>query len=211
MSGSRASEVPLSSPGMWYLFDYGMVISTAPEPADWDALQAQAGRDLAHADSRYWTHREAFDAGTLTPADYWAAVLGRTVEEERLAVLEDLDAAQWSRLNPATVGVLQSLADEGARLALLSNMPEGMSERYLRESSWAQYFEKTYFSGPLRMTKPDRRIFEHVLRDLPAAPGDVVFIDDNTRNISAAQALGFRTVLFGAGTDLRRELADLRR
>ncbi len=203
---------PLSRSGTWYLFDYGMVLSTEPEPADWAALERETGmQQLAAASSPYWAHREDYDAGIHSPADYWTQVLGTSVSPERLRVLQDLDVQQWSHLNPATLSVLETLSGEGAQLALLSNMPAGMAARYLQESQWPAYFARTYFSGQLGMIKPHRRIFDHVLRELGAAGADVVFIDDNVRNIEAARALGLHTVHHVPGTDLRKELADFRK
>lgn len=197
------------SSGTWYLFDYGKVISTEPEPADWAALERETGLQLAPASSPYWAHREAFDAGVASPAEYWARVLGRdSVDADKVRALEDLDAAQWSHLNPETLRILETLAGAGAQLALLSNMPVRMSERYLRESSWPAYFTRTFFSGQLGLIKPDVRIFEHVLNELAAAPGDVLFVDDNLPNIEAARSLGLRTVHFGPETDLERQLAS---
>ena len=203
------SRLRLSRPGTWYLFDYGMVISTAPEPEDWQALHDATGMDLQPAASSYWAAREDFDAGTVTPEQYWTGVLGRPVSAEEVRSLEALDAAQWSHLNANTLEVLRTLADEGARLALLSNMPEELSRRYVAEATWPGYFSKLYFSGRLRLVKPDPRIFEHVAADLKAAPRDIVFIDDNAANIATAEKLGFSTVQHTDETDLRAELARL--
>lgn len=214
MSPHRARP-RLSRPGTWYLFDYGMVISTAPEPADWQVLAAALGLEdddaaqLAQPGSRYWRRREEFDAGALSPDDFWSDALGRPATAEEVERLEALDAAQWGHLNPATAAVLDDLQGEGARLAVLSNMPAGMSRRYTAHASWAPRFDRLFFSGQLRMTKPDRRIFDHVAEELGAPAEDIVFIDDNEANIAAAQALGFRTVHHEPGTDLRAELAAL--
>lgn len=208
MRRNPASQMSrLSRPGLWYLFDYGMVISTEPEPADWQALHRATGLDLQPPGSPYWAHRAGFDAGTATPEQYWAGVLGRVPGTEELRKLEALDAAQWSHLNPNTLAVLDTLQNEGASLALLSNMPDAMSRRYTAESVWPRYFSRLYFSGQLRMMKPDPRIFDHVAADLGARPGDIVFIDDNSLNIAAAKKLGFQTVLHTPVTDLREELA----
>jgi len=199
----------LSRPGTWYLFDYGMVISAAPVPEDWDALRSVAGMDLRAASSPYWATRLEYDGGVLSPAEYWNSVLGRPIGGDDLDQLEELDARLWSRLNPRTLEVLEFLAGEGAQLALLSNMPEGMSYRYESEASWPAFFAIRYFSGRLRMVKPEPEIYRHVLEGLGAAPEDVVFIDDNPANIEAAEALGMRVVLHTAGTDLSRELGPL--
>ena len=201
----------LSRPGLWYLFDYGMVISTEPEHADWQALHRATGLDLQPAGSSYWARRGDFDAGTTDHGQYWTGVLGRAPNPDQLRKLEALDAAQWSHLNPDTLAVLDTLRDEGASLALLSNMPTEMSRRYTAEAAWPRYFSRLYFSGQLRMMKPDPRIFEHVATDLKARPADIVFIDDNAVNIAAAKEQGFQTVLHTGTIDLRTELARLAR
>ncbi|GAB3530964.1 HAD family phosphatase [Arthrobacter tecti] len=190
----------------WYLFDYGMVICTAPEPSDWALLEGATGLDLQPVTSAYWIHRELFDAGELSPAEYWSRVVGRRISDQLVDKLEALDAAQWSHLNAATMSVLEAMQIRGCNLALLSNMPVGMSDRFVAASPWIGYFSRRFFSGQLGMTKPDVRIFEHVLAELPAQPGQIVFIDDNAANIETATTLGFRTVRHTGETDLRNEL-----
>ncbi|WP_277665155.1 HAD family hydrolase [Arthrobacter koreensis] len=195
--------------GTWYLFDYGKVISTEPLAEDWDALGEAAGLDLRSPSSSYWAARLEYDGGGLSPAEYWASVLGRPVGGDDLDRLEELDARLWSRLNPRTLEVLDFLAAQGAHLALLSNMPEGMSHRYESEAAWPGFFSARYFSGRLRMVKPEPQIYRYVLKGLGAAPEDVVFIDDSRANIEAAEALGMRVVLHKEDTDLRQELVLL--
>ena len=172
-------------------------------------LGEAAGLDLRSPSSSYWAARLEYDGGGLSPAEYWSSVLGRPVGGDDLDRLEELDARLWSRLNPRTLEVLDFLAAQGAHLALLSNMPEGMSHRYESEAAWPGFFAARYFSGRLRMVKPEPQIYRHVLKSLGAAPEDVVFIDDNRANIEAAEALGMRVVLHKEDTDLRQELALL--
>ncbi|MFC7860896.1 HAD family hydrolase [Arthrobacter koreensis] len=199
----------LPASGTWYLFDYGRVISTEPLAEDWDALGEAAGLDLRSPSSSYWAARLEYDGGGLSPAEYWSSVLGRAVGGDDLDRLEELDARLWSRLNPRTLEVLDFMAGQGAHLALLSNMPEGMSHRYESEAAWPGFFVARYFSGRLRMVKPKPQVYRYVLKGLGAAPEDVVFIDDNRANIEAAEALGMRVVLLREDTDLRQELALL--
>lgn len=186
----------------WLLFDYGMVISDAPQESDWDRLQRATGLDLRHHEGPYWRSRLEFDAGRIDAAAYWSRVIGGSVPADLLAHLEELDAAQWSHLNPCTVSALETLHSRNQRLALLSNMPAGMAATYSSEAGWVQYFGQLFFSGVLGMAKPDRRIFDHVLGVLGARPEHVLFIDDNDANIAAARGLGLQTVLFRPGMDL---------
>lgn len=186
----------------WFLFDYGMVISDAPREADWARLRQATDLDLEHHESPYWRSRLDFDAGRLDAAAYWSAVIGGSVSAELVGQLEELDAAQWSHLNPGTISALETLHSRNQRLALLSNMPAGMAATYSSESGWVQYFRQLFFSGVLGMVKPDRRIFDHVLSVLGARPEHVILIDDNDSNIAAARSLGLQTVHFRPGMDL---------
>jgi len=51
-------------------------------------------------------------------------------------------------------------------------------------------FEKVYYSHELGMRKPDRAIYEFVLRDAGIVPEETLFIDDREENILAARELG---------------------
>lgn len=193
----------------WYLFDYGMVLSTAPQPDDWARLQEATGVDQQPPTSAYWTNRVAFDAGELEPEQYWSQAAGRPLTDEQVAGLEALDAAQWAHLDPRTTAVLETLHGRGARLALLSNMPAAKSRRYEAEADWTRFFSHLFFSGRLRLAKPDPRVFRHVLDVLGARPERVLFVDDNATNVASARELGLRTVHHAPGTDLAEELAAL--
>jgi putative hydrolase of the HAD superfamily len=201
----------ISRADTWYLFDYGLVISTAPEPQDWHELHLATGLELCPPTSPYWANREAFDAGALSPADYWSGVLGSPVDAERIELLETLDARQWSHLNEQTISVLNLLGSEHAKLALLSNMPAPMAQRFIAASPWAKHFSKMFFSGQLGLTKPDQRIFDHVAAALETPPRNIVFIDDNAANIAAARKLGFKTILHSEDVDLLAELGNFTR
>ncbi|MGO1518191.1 MAG: HAD family hydrolase [Arthrobacter sp.] len=190
----------------WYLFDYGMVIAAAPAAGDWDRLEQTAGRELRAPGSTYWAHRHSFDAGALDSPSYWSAVLERPVEPAEAENLDRLDTGLWSHPDPRTREVLRSLESRGASMAVLSNMPARMSQIFEAEGWWTGYFEHLIFSGPLRLAKPDPRIYEHALATMGAEASDVVFIDDKRENIDAAAALGLETVHYTADTDLAAEL-----
>ncbi|WP_026552408.1 HAD family phosphatase [Arthrobacter sp. H20] len=189
----------------WYLFDYGMVISNAPILEDWQNLEEATGVHLMAQGSPYWQHRLDFDAGRHTSVEYWSLVTGRHVTDNQTDLLDTLDANQWSHFNLDTLDLLEELSGRGARLALLSNMPAPMVTRF-EEASWTSYFQKMYFSSALKLVKPQREIFEFVLRDLGAEPLEVIFVDDAPVNVDAARELGIDARLHQPGIDLQREL-----
>ncbi|MCU1574448.1 MAG: haloacid dehalogenase [Micrococcaceae bacterium] len=198
--------VAQARPGHWFLFDFGMVISLAPESEDWRALEEVAGVELESQTSGYWRHRREYDAGRLDPVQYWSRALGRPVSGGSANQLDALDARQWSHCNLDTLDVLEELEGSGAGLALLSNMPAPMAATFSSSSPWVRYFSRLFFSGQLGLLKPDPAIFQHVLGELNADPGTVTFIDDVAENVEAADRLGLRTVHFSAGIDLETAL-----
>lgn len=63
-------------------------------------------------------------------------------------------------------------------------------------------FNKIYLSQEIGMRKPNREIFEYVLRDISAQPEDVLFIDDSIQHIESASQLGMNTHLLTNIDDL---------
>ena len=115
---------PISLSPRVVVFDYGEVISRAPSEADRAALVARAGADESAFWPAYWERRDELDQGTLSIAEYWAAVadrLGRSWGEIDVHELWALDHRGWLSVDPATLAVLHALRDGGTRMALLSN------------------------------------------------------------------------------------------
>lgn len=82
------------------------------------------------------------------------------------------------------------------RLLMLSNMNPFHWDYALREyfkNDVHKYFEKVYLSYELGMTKPDRGIFEYMIKDSGINPDETLFLDDSEKNCLGAQALGIHT------------------
>jgi 2-haloacid dehalogenase len=108
-----------------------------------------------------------------------------------------------------TVAILADLAGDGVPCYALSNMEaETFPLRYDRYPFFA-LFDGIVISGVEGMAKPDREIFELVLRRFGLRAGSSLFIDDNAENIEAATALGMPTVHFESPDGLRRSLRAL--
>lgn len=55
------------------------------------------------------------------------------------------------------------------------------------------YCDKFYASFEMKITKPDPRIFELMVRDSGMIPSETLFVDDGQLNVEAAEKLGFVT------------------
>ncbi len=55
-------------------------------------------------------------------------------------------------------------------------------------------FEKVYYSHEIRLRKPDKEIYEYVLKDSHLDPSETVFIDDAIVNVEAAKESGMNAI-----------------
>ena len=61
-------------------------------------------------------------------------------------------------------------------------------------------------SGHVGVVKPDPCIYEILFERVGRRPNELLFIDDSTANVRAAEALGMPAIHFTPGVDLEKEL-----
>lgn len=71
------------------------------------------------------------------------------------------------------------------------------------------YVDKIYTSYEAGSTKPDRGIFDYMIKDSGLNPAETIFVDDGASNIAIGQALGFVTLHPENGEDWRPRLDKL--
>ena len=69
--------------------------------------------------------------------------------------------------------------------------------------------EDMVISGVEHVMKPDTRIFELALQRFGIKAEETMFIDDNPKNVAAANALGITGILFEGKDKLQLELEKL--
>jgi HAD superfamily hydrolase (TIGR01509 family) len=149
------------------------------------------------------------DRGTLTESEALARLQQRTGRP--VAELSGLFDAVRGSLRPKadTLALLKSLARRDVPLYCLSNMPAS-TFAYLREQhAFWNVFKGIVISGEIKMAKPEREIFEYLLRRYALAAADTVFVDDHAPNIEAAQKVGLHTVWFRDAAQCALELEQL--
>lgn len=88
----------------------------------------------------------------------------------------------------------------GYKIYILSNYSaEGFA--YVRDrNDFFNMADGIVVSAHINMVKPDDEIFLYIRDKYALIPSETIFIDDSKANIDAAEALGFRTILF---TDIK--------
>ena len=149
----------------------------------------------------------------MEPADH-----GDISKEELFARLSALSGeaakdieAEFSRLaviNRDTVEVIKALKGK-YKVGLLSNaQAEWLEGIFLREDLHG-LFDLEVISGRVRATKPSAEIYRIALERLNVTADEAVFIDDNPKNVAAAEALGIHGIVFESADKLRCDLSDL--
>ena len=195
-----------------------------------DAVVFDLGGVLIDWDPRYLYRRlfadpaemESFLARICTSEWHRAHDLGADIAEScrRLAALHPGYAAEimaWAERSEemvagqfdAAVTVLSDLKAAGVRCYALSNMePDLFAVRQAR-FPFLEWFDGHVISGIEGVAKPDRRIFEILLRRHGLEPPATVFADDSAANVEAARELGIVALRYTSVGQLRQDLRAL--
>jgi HAD superfamily hydrolase (TIGR01509 family) len=160
---------------------------------------------------RMWLRSESvrqFETGQID-ADQFA---DRVIAEFGLAVQPQVfleSFTGWpSGLYPGTLEMLARIP-RSYRRALLSNSNSLHWPRVLNDMGLGPAFDSHFVSHLTGKIKPDADAFEHVVDSLGCMPGQVLFLDDNSLNVDAAQSFGMHAIRVLGATEAQRALTDL--
>lgn len=128
----------------------------------------------------------------------------------------DLIEAFYGRWPEMLAGPISGTVD------ILNEIQQQQSHQLLALTNWSaetfpvawerydflRHFEDILVSGRVNLKKPDPAIYQLLINQHGLSPNSVVFIDDNARNIKAAQQLGLHTIHFTSPEALRQELQE---
>ena len=124
----------------------------------------------------------------------------------------DLYTERWPETlggsHEGTVAILHELKARGTPLYGLSNWSAEMFPHAEAKYEWLELFDGVVVSGRVKMVKPDRDIFDNLLRTNDLQAQDLLFIDDHDPNVDAARSYGIHAHHFTDPDDLRQELVS---
>ncbi|MEQ9825187.1 MAG: HAD family phosphatase [Puniceicoccaceae bacterium] len=180
-----------STPVQTVLFDWGGVIIENPVEGILNHVR-QHIPGIA-PDAFEGNAMVAFQKGELEELEFWHRAGAPTSMS-----LESFGGSLWRQAfehsyeeRPEVLHIAQILQQNGIRTAVLSNT-EKPSVAMLMDRGYT-CFDTYCFSCDWGMVKPEHRIYERCLQTLKVdEASSVLFIDDKSENIAAAQALGIR-------------------
>ena len=196
-----------------FVFDFGAVLfHWQPVP-----LLRRVLPGLAHdeASARHWVGRVfqgfggdwgEFDRGLIGRAEVVQRIAARTgLAEPQVAAVVDAVLVDLTPM-PASEALVRRLQAAGQPLYFLSNMPAPFADHLERQYPVLSAFQAGVFSSRVRLSKPDPAIFALAARRFGQAPGELVLLDDSPANVAAAQAAGWRALLFADALQAEAEL-----
>jgi putative hydrolase of the HAD superfamily len=180
--------------GLSLFEDLGAIERAFARPAgtlDWSG-------PLEGRDDPLW---RAMQAGELTERDYWH----RRAEELGARVGRPLDVVGMIRaarehdpdgcVRPEARALIDAARAAGRRVGLLTNeLVLFYGEALARRLRVLDAFDTIVDGTWTRILKPDPRAYRMACVALDAAPADVVFVDDQRRNVDGALACGLQAI-----------------
>lgn len=177
------------------IFDFGNVLCFPPSPQK----IAQAGEFCGMSEpaflEAFWKERLKYDAGRLTPLEYWTTVTNAAFAQANLARLIEIEVAFWTDYDDRPLRWIAALRAAGVRVGMLSNLPQVLAED-LRTKDYFRHFDHVTLSYERLTVKPQAAIYRHAVDGVGVAAEEVLFLDDKLPNVHGAIDAGLRAELF---------------
>jgi epoxide hydrolase-like predicted phosphatase len=147
------------------------------------------------------------DNGDISTAEAIEAIsLKSSLQKEEIAHIFKLRTGMMFPLDQ-NVRLLPGLKKQGYRLYFLSNFPIDIFEEIKTGYFFFRYFDGGVISSEVKVSKPDRHIFEIFLEKYSLAAEECLFIDDIEINVRSAEGLGMKGLVTFGSEEISKELA----
>lgn len=155
-------------------------------------------------ESTYW---RLFDQDRADRDECNAIVLKKAYEDGYGPEMERVQRRwlelMWTRDD--TVELVRELREKGVGVYYLTNMPRDVWPEFVGRGL-RDLFLGGVASFEVKVTKPDRRIYEALFARCALTPSECLFFDDMPANVEGARKAGMDGVLFQDAAGARQEL-----
>lgn len=89
---------------------------------------------------------------------------------------------------------------------LVSDHSKYRADDLLKNVGLGRYFNGAFFSGYVGYTKEERKFFEKVLKEIDLKPHEVLYFDDDPKNVDTAKSLGIKARVYVSFQELKKVL-----
>lgn len=145
---------------------------------------------------------EGMDEDSISVEDYQKLVLSRLPEKYHALAVDLLN--NWENSMTFTDGIcdyLKELKEKGYKLYILSNMTRHFIKNAYKFDDGFKYFDGIVYSAPIKLLKPDVRIYQYICNEYNLKPEECLFVDDLKENLAGAARLSIKTFWFQNNLD----------
>lgn len=148
------------------------------------------------------------DRGVITEEEAVNRICDRNRANDQL--IRDVMVDWYDILAPMedVVDILKELKFLGYKIYFLSNFHLLAFENVSRRYEFFENFDGGIVSYKEKLLKPENGIYDKLVSTYGIEPSESIFIDDTEENITSAERLGFKTVLFTSSNDLKEKLIE---
>jgi HAD superfamily hydrolase (TIGR01509 family) len=175
--------------GMLYIFDMGGVLAyntdVFPDVFGFLGITSEQFSNLAGKDM------ERFLNGEVTTDEFWSSFsirYGKKVKEELFGKFFS------PRLDQGVMEIIKQLKND-SRVVCGTNTFDPHYD-YLLDHGYYDIFDAVFASNKIGVSKPKPDFYRYILNDEGIKPEDALFVDDSEVNVSAAEKLQIKSVLF---------------
>lgn len=136
------------------------------------------------------------DRGVIPVENFEDAFVANAPEYEVQIRKAYREMGRMIQLMPHTMPWVKTLKERGYRLYVLSNYGEYLFLRSKDRLDFMPYMDGAVISYQIQMIKPDREIYEYLLKKYELIPEECVFLDDRPENVEGAKAVGMSGIQF---------------
>lgn len=188
-------------------FDFGGVLG--PDADDWSDTFKQipklTGLTESALQNLFNLHWPKLKVGKKSMKTFWQFVAKESPKEINPNKLREI----YNKSIYVKKEVLKLIGDlrKKYKVILLANDSDDDYMIKTKKLKLNKVFDKLYYSSQLGTSKPDKEIFEYVLKDQKVSPGEALFIDNQENNIKTGGALKINSILYKNLPQLQKDLA----
>ncbi len=190
------------------VFDWGGVLAKNVMPDIFSYVSSKLGVDTETLIPVYEKYQHDFLINTISERKFWEKVAAdlEVATPDNPGLFEEALGNFYEPKN-RMLKVVKTLKERGIMTGLLSDAEKGAAKLYFKDSQ--PLFDAIVFSSVVGVEKPDRRIYELMLKELDTRPEETVFFDDNEENIAGAKRLGINAFRFETVEQVKTDLSSL--
>lgn len=140
--------------------------------------------------------------GQFFKSQYHDIVVGKSDLKEELSKVIDVwgwkgtvdEILQYwfsyeNRINPDVMELVQYLRQDGVKCYLASDHSQYRKQDLLDGVGLSEYFDGAFFSSDVGNTKEEKEYYEKVLKQIDVTSEEVMFADDDSKNVEVAKSV----------------------